>query len=249
MTEGLYVVIERISANHDSFRAVDFSPGFNLVLAERTETSTERDSRNGLGKSLLLEILNFCLGAKGSSGHGVVVDALDDWAFRVDLTQNGERFGFTRRVSEPRLVEIDTTAELPIEVEIEDARTSAKIKNLNLFLGQLLFGLSEEIQEVRFGPSYRSLISYLMRRGPDGFLEPFAHDRNQNPGDKQVNVTYHLGLNWADAAAFEELRVQKKSIDQLAKAAREGTLPSYLGSEGALEAERVRLTEEAGAPR
>jgi uncharacterized protein YydD (DUF2326 family) len=109
----------------------------------------------------------------------------------------------------------------------------------------MMFGITEEAEETQFGPSYRSLISYLLRRGRGGFLDPFTHDRNQQEGDKQVNVSYHLGLNWTDAAAFEELRTQKKTIDQLAKAVKAGSLPSYLGSEGALEAERVRLQEDA----
>lgn len=234
-------MIKQVTANHESFRTVEFSSGFNLVLAERTAQATDRDSRNGLGKSLLLEILHFCLGARGASGHGVMVDALDSWSFRVDLEERDQRFAFTRSVADHRWVDVDTQVELPVDTKIEDGRTRLKIKDENRLLGQLMFALTDEIADVAYGPSYRSLISYLMRRGPDGFLDPFTHYRNQTRGDKQVNVAFHLGLNWADAAAFEELRIQKKAIDQLGKAAKEGTLPSYLGSEGALEAERVRL--------
>lgn len=234
-------MIKKVTANHESFRTVEFSPAFNLVLAERTAQATDRDSRNGLGKSLLLEILHFCLGARGSNGHGVMVDSLNDWAFRVDLEEGGERFAFTRHVADPRWVDIDTQAELSVDTKVDDGRTRLKIKEENRLLGQLMFDISDQVADVQYGPSYRSLISYLMRRGPDGFLDPFTHYRNQTRGDKQVNVAFHLGLNWADAAAFEELRIQKKAIDQLGKAAKEGTLPSYLGSEGALEAERVRL--------
>ncbi len=235
-------MISRVSANHESFRSVEFGPHFNLVLAERTANASDRDSRNGLGKSLLLDILHFCLGSKGSKGRGVVVDALSDWEFRTDLTHSRGDLAFSRAVSDPRWIDIKSDhGDWPIEPDTSDGAARFKVTDQRILLGRLLFGLDSEIESTRFGPSYRSLISYLMRRGPDGFLDPFTHDRKQQTGDKQVNVAYHLGLNWNDAASFEELRVQKRTLDQLTKAVKDGSLPSYLGSEGELEAERVRL--------
>jgi len=237
-------MIRRVAANHESFRPIEFSPGFNLVLAERTADSTDRDSRNGLGKSLLVEILHFCLGARGTKGRGVVVDALQDWAFRVDLCQKDLPLSFSRAVAEDerRWVYVESSFEdWPIKPTPHEGRARFSTTAQNKLLGRLLFGLTDEIEDTKWGPSYRSLVSYVMRRGPDGFLDPFIHDRNQQEWDKQVNVAYHLDLNWRDASDFQELRAQKKVIDQLAKAMKEGGLPSYLGSEGALEAERVRL--------
>ena len=242
-------MIRRVTANQKSFRPIEFSSGFNLVLAERTAESTDRDSRNGLGKSLLVEILHFCLGARGTKGRGVAVDALQDWVFRVDLSQRGRSIAFSRAVAddERRWVYVDSAVDdWPIKPTTHEGRARFTTIAQNKLLGRLLFGLSEEIEETKWGPSYRSLVSYLMRRGPDGFLDPFIHDRNQQEWDKQVNVAYHLDLNWRDASEFQELRAHKKVIDQLVKAMKEGSLPSYLGSEGALEAERVRLETEIG---
>lgn len=238
-------MIQRVSANHDSFRPVEFGADFNLILAERTAGATDRDSRNGLGKSLLLDILHFCLGSQGTKGRGVVVEALADWEFRTDLTHAHGDLSFSRAVSETAWIKLNSDdRNLPIPPEVEENRAGFKVSEQRLLLGRLLFDLTEEIEGTRFGPSYRSLISYLMRRGPGAFLDPFLHDTRQQPGDKQVNVSYHLGLNWRDAAAFEGLRVDKRSIDQLVKAMKAGSIPSYLGSEGELEAERVRLATE-----
>src|SRR5580693_5426941 len=58
----------RVSSNQPSFREVEFKPGFNVILAERTKDATKKDSRNGLGKSTLIEIISFCLGSKGKRG-------------------------------------------------------------------------------------------------------------------------------------------------------------------------------------
>jgi uncharacterized protein YydD (DUF2326 family) len=56
-------MINTISANQPSFKTVEFTPGFNVIIADRTESSGVKDSRNGLGKSTLIEIIHFCLGA------------------------------------------------------------------------------------------------------------------------------------------------------------------------------------------
>ena len=52
-------MIHAVRANKSSFHAVEFTAGFNLVLADRTKESTRKDSRNGLGKTTLLEIIRF----------------------------------------------------------------------------------------------------------------------------------------------------------------------------------------------
>ena len=65
-------MIKRVFANRSSFKAVEFQPGFNVVWADRTKESTKKDLRNGLGKSTLIEIIHFCLGAKASRGEGIL---------------------------------------------------------------------------------------------------------------------------------------------------------------------------------
>ena len=55
-------MIHSVTADRPSFKTVELKPGFNVILAERTKESTKKDSRNGLGKSTLIEIIHFCLG-------------------------------------------------------------------------------------------------------------------------------------------------------------------------------------------
>ena len=75
-------MIVEVGANRDTFKSIKFGPGFNVVLAERTEESTHKDTRNGLGKTTLLNIIHFCMGStekpkkglprKGTSRLGVL---------------------------------------------------------------------------------------------------------------------------------------------------------------------------------
>ena len=80
-------MIKKLSANHPSFKIIEFSAGFNVVWADRTQESSKRDSRNGLGKSTLIEIIHFCLGANTSKGKGLLVAALKGWEFTLDWTE------------------------------------------------------------------------------------------------------------------------------------------------------------------
>jgi uncharacterized protein YydD (DUF2326 family) len=59
-------MLHGVYANQPSFRPVEFIQGLNLIIAERTDTSTKKDTTNGLGKTTLVEIIDFCLGSTGT---------------------------------------------------------------------------------------------------------------------------------------------------------------------------------------
>ena len=90
-------MIHRIAANRPSFRAVEFGAGLNVVLADRTEAATDKDTRNGLGKTTLIDIVDFCLGARVRWGEGLVIDALAGWEFTLEFSVGRERFTATWR--------------------------------------------------------------------------------------------------------------------------------------------------------
>jgi uncharacterized protein YydD (DUF2326 family) len=84
-------MIHGISANQSSFHSVTFTTGLNVVLAERTDTSTQKDTRNGVGKSTLIDIIDFCLGSNQPKGKGLMIEPLENWAFTIDITLAGNR--------------------------------------------------------------------------------------------------------------------------------------------------------------
>ena len=97
-------MIHSITANQPSFRDVEFRPGLNVILADRTEESSRKDTRNGLGKSTLVEIIHFCLGAKVLRDRGLAIPALEDWAFTMEMSLRGDRIAVTRAVASPNTV-------------------------------------------------------------------------------------------------------------------------------------------------
>ncbi len=65
-------MLHRLAADRPGFRTVEFRPGLNVILATRADSAAqgkarvnERRSRNGAGKSSIIDLVHFLLGGKG----------------------------------------------------------------------------------------------------------------------------------------------------------------------------------------
>ena len=100
-------MISSVRSNMPSFKEVEFNSGFNIVLADRTMESTRRDSRNGLGKTTLIEIIHFCLGAQARRNQGLLVDPLKGWNFTLEMKTHDRALVVTRSTDEPNRVDLN----------------------------------------------------------------------------------------------------------------------------------------------
>jgi uncharacterized protein YydD (DUF2326 family) len=227
---------------------VQFKPGFNVVLAERTKEATKKDSRNGLGKSTLIEIIHFCLGA--NKGETLKKTELDNWSFTVDLDIAGKRYAVTRNTKDQNKIIIDGDCSSWPFTPDTDKKIGAKVlsrNDWNKLLGNLMFGLSSDFGDMKYVPTFRSMISYLIRHnGQSGaFLNPFQQFKQQSEWDKQVNNSYLLELGWEYASKWQVLKDREKILNQIKQEAQTGILRNLIGSLGELEALKVRLESKA----
>ncbi len=242
-------MIKSVRSDHPSFKEIKFEKGFNVVLAERTKESTDRDSRNGLGKTTLIGIIHFCLGSSSKPNEGVRVKELENWTFILDLTLRGKDYTVYRNTADTSRIKIEGDfSDWPIKPEYDEKQKAyfMKVNKWNTLLGYLMFDLSIEIETKKYSPTFRSLISYFIRLGGGAFHDPFRHFAQQKEFDIQVNNTYLLGLNWEYASEIQIIKDNETILQDLKKAANEGLLTGFVGSLGELEAERVRLEEEIG---
>lgn len=240
-------MIKAVRSDRASFNEVKFEKGFNIILAERTKESTQRDSRNGLGKTTLIEIIHFCLGASPRPNEGLRVKELEGWTFILDLTLRGKDYTIYRNTKDFAIIKIEGNfGNWPIRptYDVEEKAYVMKIGDWTTLLGYLMFDLPVKIKEKKYIPTFRSLISYFVRRGVVGFHDPFKHYPQQKEWDIQINNAYLLGLNWEYASDFQIIKDKEKTLQELKKAANQGLLVGFIGSLGELEAERVRLEEE-----
>ena len=241
-------MIHSITANHDSFNPVEFTPGLNVILADRTDTSTQKDTRNGLGKSTLIEIIHFCLGSNVRRGEGLLIKPLQNWKFTLEITLSGTRVKVTRAIANPNvfIIEgkvIDNYGQ-PDETNIFGERVINLVQWRTL-LGQLLFGISTLNDGSKgYKPSFRSLLSYFVRRGNDAFINPFRHSRMQQPWDVQLHIGFLIGLNWEYAARWQQLKDRQKGLKAFNQAVKAGITGYAQSSVGELEAERIQLESQ-----
>jgi uncharacterized protein YydD (DUF2326 family) len=238
-------MIHAVRCNHSSFKTVEFRPGFNVVLADRTEDSGRRDSRNGLGKSTLIEIIHFCLGGNIPTAKGLGSRSIRGWAFSLELTLATQIITVTRNTEDRTQVVIDgDTTNWLIQPKQQEGQKVLSVDDWKAVLGNLTFGLNIDSEAKKYKPTFRGLISYFIRRGRDAFSTPFEHFPKQLGWDKQVNNAFLLGLAWEDARDLQLLKDKEKliaDIKKLKKDTEAGVAIGVFGSLGELEALKVQV--------
>jgi len=172
-------MIRSIESSLPTFKSLTFKPGLNVVLAQKSLGATERQTRNGAGKTSLVEVVHFLLGSDLDRGHVLKSDALAREAFRMSFDLAGAPVTVERSTARPSEVAILDGA---VETWPHQPRLSLATGNLHFkddewiaVLGALTFGLPDpnSDEKPRFGPTWRSLISYFARReSAKGFLDP-----------------------------------------------------------------------------
>lgn len=124
-----------------------------------------------------------------------------------------------------------------------------KIEKWRELLGKLLFAFPPTKSTVAYTPSYRSLISYLIRRGPDAYTSPFRYFRQQKTWDIQLHTSYLLGMNWEYAAQWQGLKDKEDGIKAIEKAIKTGALEGAVGTIGELETQCIQLEGQVESAR
>jgi uncharacterized protein YydD (DUF2326 family) len=227
-------MIQQLSSNLPSFKTVTFKKGLNVLLAEKSEGATDRQSRNGAGKTSFVELVHFLCGADVRQNSIFRSEALKNWTFVFTFEIDGKVVSAARQGVKPSRLFINEGAQ-PFEMLNEKWKA---------ILGVRWFGLPQTLDDVveaeRFHPSFRSLFSYFARRQFNGgFQSPMQHTIQQMPWDQQVSISYLLGLDWTIPSKLQELRGQEKISQELRKAAQGGEFSRFFGKAADL---RTRLT-------
>ena len=212
------------SADNIPDRDINFRSGLNIVLAERAEESDEKGSRNGVGKSTLIEIIDFCLGGSYNRDDSLPVEALLGWTFALVMDIRGVEFVVSRSCDSPDKVLVKGyLKEYPVQHPLQmtsDGYVEYTIKQWQLFLGWALFGLNpcppKSDLAAAVAPKYDSLIGHFVRK-------VFDNPLGANPGEwrskAELAVTYLLGLDHYFLERATLLRRLKAQIEMKKSAA------------------------------
>ena len=250
-------MITKLSSDLESFKVLKFDPGLNIILADKSEGASDLQSRNGAGKTSLVELVHFLFGANAGQSSIFRSETLRDWTFSASVVMSGKTCSVSRSGKEPSRVWIDgEIQELPVTGRSELFPTTNQFSNEQWknTLGSLWFQLPVNPGAEAFQPRFRSLFSFVARRqGSGGFEHPMRHSRLQQPWDQQASICYLVGLDSTIPGRFQELRSQEKEARELRRAVKSGELGRYFGKVGELrtrltlaEARTKRLREQLG---
>lgn len=210
-------MLRRITADDQRFKTLEFHSGLNLLVADTTPSSASTDSRNSAGKSSLIELLHFLLGARTDKNQLAMRKALRSTVFELDLDWPGQPEGLhvQRTGARPTIVTLAPDIAAARAGRLETGPGEVPIAEWNHLIETGLYGLSGE----HSGVGGRTLLSYAMRRiSSHAFNEPVRSHARQAQADASTNLAYLLGLDWQLAGRYRDLAAREATRTQLRKA-------------------------------
>ena len=221
-------MIHSVTANKTSFKSVRFEKGLNLIVAIRTKGETDKNTRNGVGKSTLFRIIDFCLGSDVNKPGTLMAKYLEgqDWEFSVELDIRGRRVKVTRAVDNNKFVQVVGDISgwpiLPDELPLRGFYTFT-IDQWKKNLGWALFALpnadgrkkADKSDDVLAMPSAREMLHFFIRKGYTSPLHPSLYAKTD-----EMAISYLLGLNWDYVSRIGDVKkkeAEAKTIESAAK--------------------------------
>jgi len=245
-------MIVSITSSIPTFKSLQFKAGLNILLADVTAKSTEKQTRNSAGKTSMIEIIHFLLGADADKNSLFKKPEIVSHSFTAELLINRERIRITRSGADDKkmLITKDHANSIGLTIKRDDQSGSeyVSVDDWKALLGQAWFKIPANRKgtefEGSFTPSFRSLISYFVRRRKaGGYSEIQKQNESQQPWDWQVNLSYLLGFDWKVPQAIQDLRARKKGLSTLRQAIKAGELGNIFGTSGEIRPELMRTEE------
>lgn len=168
-----------LTSNITTFKTVKFNrTGVSLVIGSRKDQSHGEDdgrSYNGVGKSLLIEIIHFCL---GSSTNKSFRQHLPNWEFTLRFEVGQQLYSASRST--------DKQGDIALNGQ------SLKLKAFNEQLGKLCFQLPD------WGGSqlsFRTLLPRFVRRSKADYNDPKVTSADREPYTILLRNLFLLGID------------------------------------------------------
>ena len=215
-------MIHQIYSTLPTFKDLaDLKPGLNVLLAQKTEGASSKQTRNRAGKTSFVELVHFLTGSEAPPDSIFRTPELIDSAFGMIFDLKAEHTVVERSGSSKAKISVRTPP---------GAKMKFSATEWCSFLGEQMFGLSSLEAAGSKPPSFRSLFAYFVRRQASGaFMTPEKQATMQGTGDMQMALMFLLGLDWQIARDWQAVRDREKTLEELKKAAGTGAFGSIIG--------------------
>ena len=236
-----------LSCNKKEFKTINFINGLNVILDDCKNKGGHNDTRtrNGVGKSTIIDLIHFCLGAKFDKALFNSAVFFESCCFSLKIKIRDNLFEFTRHVDDYKRIFVNgDCSKWPVapKIDAKSQKTYFSIRDFTFCLGILMFGLEEKSSN----PTFRELISYLIRQ-KGGFGSPFTIFDKQSNIDIQFCNAFFLLLNLDYVKKLSDITKKEKGVAALQATIKSGILGNEYSSVGAINAEIASLSLEADA--
>jgi uncharacterized protein YydD (DUF2326 family) len=123
-------MIRRIFSDLSSFKELTFRSGLNLLLADKSPGATDRQTRNGAGKTSLIELFHFLTGSECRADSLFRTNELSPFTFGMELDLAGARIAVQRKGEKPaKLTVTGDTSAWPISPQVDRSSGNVLISN------------------------------------------------------------------------------------------------------------------------
>jgi uncharacterized protein YydD (DUF2326 family) len=250
-------MIKEIWSDRASFKRLRLRHGLNIILATRSESrnqtseDTSRRTRNGAGKSSLVDLIRFLLGGEIGRGSSVLDAAAlkdDNFFLKFDLLEK-EITAARSPASKSKVELVGDFEHWPIRPDInrKTGLVTMSARNWSDLLGQTLLGLpAESTIESKSNLSANACLAYFVRRSRDGAFNHWAlTHRSQSIIRQAAPLFFLFGLDPDVALKFARIEETKKAAAELKRAVDKGLLTKAVGSRTHLRNELIKARRRA----
>ena len=239
-------MLKRVYSDLDSFKELSFNEGLNILIATKTKQSGDKQTRNRVGKSSLIELIHFLFGSSCKRDNLFRKDEIIENEFGIDFDFMGDTVSIARTGSRPSKIIVYSSNTENWVIQPRRDRISDKflISNTNWIsvLSTSMFGLNT-LEDEEVGASFRQLFPYFVRRQGEGaFEDPFKFFSVQAPAVIQSCFFFFLGLDLSLPMKWQKIREREKTIKELKKAVGSGLFKDVIESTSILRT-NIALTE------
>lgn len=219
--------LSSLGSTDPRFKTLTFGPGLNILVADRTESSDQGDSRNSIGKTSFVRVLRYVLG--GDRPSELRAHELDDSSFTATLTLPSVHGGANETVRVTRPSKPTTRVQVSGWSAVTE-KQPVHVDEWRALHAQFLFHIPEGVSR----PTSSQLWAQLARTY---FGKPTKVNTNEADWETGVRVGHLLGLSPETLAKSGEVDRLTKQGKAIRKAVREGALEHLSLDEAKLRAE------------
>ncbi len=188
-----------LKANKKSFKTVSFNKtGLSFIVAKQKNPgeSDKGKTYNGVGKSLLIAIIHFCLGASNKH-YKSFNEKLPGWIFTLEFEINSKNHITFRTTNDPNKIVFNNK--------------TISVTKFNDQLATLCFNIPLDINHL----SFRSLIPFFIRPRKESYVSFNAPSKTGSEYQKQIYNSFLLGLNVNLAQEKYKIKKEQDRIKEL----------------------------------